>query len=78
MTRFVPVKITQAVEEGEPYPCDLGWKELGPLRILDVSQDCTGNTAMEIGCRNVHVRLVASRTGGITVYRDDKELVECS
>ena len=75
MKKFVPLKLTQPLEDGEE-PRDLGWKDLGPLRVLDVTQDKRGNVAMELGTRNTHVRLVATKQGGITVYRDDKELVD--
>lgn len=75
MKKYIPLKLTQPVEDGEE-PRDLGWKDLGPIRVLDVTRDPTGNVAMELGIRNTHVKLVASQNGGIAVYRDNKELVE--
>jgi hypothetical protein len=74
---YIPIKLTHAVSAGEERPPDLGWKSLGPLRLLDVSRNGHGTIAMEVGCRNTRVTLVCDQNdGGITVYRDDKELVE--
>jgi len=75
MKEFVPLHLTQPIIDGEDPPRDLGWKDLGPLRVLDVTRN-NGDVAMEIGCGNAHVKLVTDNHGGISVYRNNVELVE--
>mgnify|MGYP001607411254 CR=1 FL=1 len=75
MKEYIPLKLTQPIMEGEDRPRDLGWKDLGPIRVLDVTQD-NGTVSMELGSGQTHVKLVAGKTGGIKVYRNETELVE--
>ena len=78
MKVYVPVQLTQSVEDDEDRPRSLGWKDLTTLRVLDVSRDTSGGVAMELSCANTHVKIIASRKGGVVIYRNNTELVEAS
>ncbi len=61
MKRFVPLQLTHLIEDGDDLP-NLSWKDLGPLRILGVTQD-QGNVQVELGCHAARMMLVAGKDG---------------
>ncbi len=74
--KFVPLHLTHLVESGEEIPPSLGWKDLGALRILEVTHDNQGKVQMKLGYNGTRAVLVATKEG-FSVKPDDSESVTC-